>query len=177
MLELHVHCVFKNIVKSFSSEHHCSNSELLKKCESKSIIKISGWVSGIVKIVSLKHMHILSRLLAVGFLRTIQNGEQKIKNIVHLQFSIAYNECINSLWKSDESTQYIWRFNNFSDTTITTAVPLANTTMNVYETTTPWLTTKQTSYIGMYSQNIKLYEHFNLENDHGYVFFFSKSIC
>lgn len=81
------------------------------------------------------------------------------------------------MWKSDESTQYIWRFNNFSDTTITTAVPLANTTMNVYETTTPWLTTKQTSYIGMYSQNIKLYEHFNLENDHGYVFFFSKSIC
>ena len=79
------------------------------------------------------------------------------------------------MWKSDESTQYIWRFNNFSDTTITTAVPLANTTMTVNETTTPWLTTKQTSYIGMYSRNIKFYDHFNLENDHAMYFFSLKA--
>jgi len=62
--------------------------------------------------------------------------------------------------------QILWRCNYFSDTTITTAVPLANTTVTVYETTTPWLTTKQTSYIGMFSRNMKLYDHFKLENDH-----------
>ena len=56
-------------------------------------------------------------------------------------------------------TKMIWRCNYYSDTTITTAV--ANATMSVYDTTTPWLTTKQTSCIGMYSRNIKLYDNLN----------------